>query len=476
MAIIDLRGDVARSLASIGQSIGGILDPDKASRKRFQEMLASNPALAKALGRIEREAPGTLQNILPFDIDEEIISGLAAIPPSVAELGERPVRRALTPKEEGGVLTPEVSAILGQFGVAGMVGAKPAELALEPKRVAAAEAIPQEAVTAGERRRITGLTPGQTAQDAWNTEIFNTAMDSFNALEMEEADIAVLRTKLPAVFFDEDNQRLFGQRKAIAQMQIDAQNLDRANERTDAFQRSVGARWTERTKTGTPETWKMFLFTEGMNERGKGLAAGTILPQNQTDIRLKEVADAFARADQVDKGMEEAAIKTQIGVLVGRINRRDSEGKFTNERTVRLMLLEQLNSSIIELANLTDGRVQLGKIDKSKMDFIPFVGPGNLPLTFEDTTVAPTQPGQREIGQQRDQDVTDFLDSLGQAEQPEQVEEVGPLNPQTVDMSKLPQKTRDNFIAIMNGQGTFEQLQAFDPVSAQLILDARRNR
>ena len=241
-------------------------------------------------------------------------------------------------------------------------------------------------------------------------------------------------------------------------MRIDAQNLDRANERIDASQRSVAARWTERTKTGVPETWQLFLFTQEMNDRAKGLAEGTILPQNQTDIRLMEVANAFARADQVDKITEEAGIRTQIGILIGRINKRNSEGKFANERSVRLVLLEQLNNSITELAILTDGRVQLGKIDKSKLDFIPLFGPGNLPLTFEDTTAAVVQPGQGEIGQE------------------EQTEEIGELNPQTVDMSKLPQKTRDNLIAIMNGQGTFEQLQAFDPVSAQLILDARRNR
>ena len=152
MAVIDLRGDVARSLASIGQSIGGIIDPDKASRKRFQELLASNPQLAAALGRIEREAPGTLKNILPFDIPEEVISGLVAISPSLAELQEDIRRPGLTPEAAGGELPPEVASALSEFARARTVGTTPSELALEPKRVAAAGEITQEDVTAGVRR------------------------------------------------------------------------------------------------------------------------------------------------------------------------------------------------------------------------------------------------------------------------------------------------------------------------------------
>ena len=479
--VIDLRrGGGPEAIRSIGASIGSIISsikgPDAADRKAFFKRIQDDPDTLNNFGKIARDNPGVLQQMFPFLKDEDI-EGFRNVLPTLEDLREATERPGLTPVAAGGQLTPETATALGEAARAQTVGMTPSELAIEPKKVVAAGEIPQEAVTAGLTREVTGLTPGQTAQDAWNTEIFNTAMDAFNALEMEEADVAALRAKLPSAFFDEDNQALFEQRRTIAQMQIDAQNLDRANERLGAFQRSIGARWTERTKTGTPETWRMFLFTEGMNERGKGLAEGSILPQNQTDIRLKEVADAFARADQVDKGMEEAAIKTQIGVLVGRINRRDSEGKFANERTVRLMLLEQLNSSIIELANLTDGRVQLGKIDKSKMDVIPFVGPGNLPLTFEDTTVAPAQPGQGEIGQQRDEDVINFLDSL-QGGEVERTEEIGPLNPQTVDLSQLSTESRNNLMKLANDSTgvLFQQLLEQAPRSAQEILNARRGR
>ena len=491
MAVIDLRGDVARSLARLGVSIGGIIGPNKEEKQQFRKLLATNPQLAEAFGRLERESPGTLRGIFPF-LDEEIISGFVEIPPSVKEI---------TGGIERGVLAdlpPEAKQALGEFGVTGRFGTTPSELALEPKRVAAAEAITQEDVTAGFRREVTGLTPGGESLDAFRTEIFNTAMDSFNDLGLEEKELASLRDALPAAFFDEDNQESFRQRRMIAQMQIDAQNLERANERTDAFQRGVAARWTERTKTGLPETWQLFLFTTEMNDRAKGLADGSILPQNQTDIRLMEVANAFSRADQVDKSVEEAAIRTQIRAIIDRIGQLDSEGKFKNERTVRQVLAEQLNGAFVELSILTDGRVpiRIAEIPVSKLEPVFGFGPGNKALIIRDESGAEIDIGQnverfqqgqgqeqeREISQQREvegpaeisfpQDVVDFLDSLQQVGQGE----VGPLNLETVDVSKLPEKTRNNLIAIMNGEGTFEELQAFDPVSAQLILDARRNR
>ena len=50
------------------------------------------------------------------------------------------------------------------------------------------------------------------------------------------------------------------------------------------------------------------------------------------------------------------------------------------------------------------------------------------------------------------------------------------LNFETVDASQLSPITRRNLIRIMNGEGSFEELQAFDPAGAQMILDARRNK
>ncbi|KKN23050.1 hypothetical protein LCGC14_0908930 [marine sediment metagenome] len=343
MAIIDLRGEIGSNIALIGKSIGKIISdikgPDAADRRTFFKRIQDEPDLLNNFGRIARDNPGVLQQMFPFLKDEDI-SGFESVLPTLEELQEDIQRSGLTPEVAGGELSPEVAATLSEFARARAVGTTPTGIALEPKRVAAAEAIPQADVTAGLRREVTGLTLGQESQDAWNTEIFNTAMDSFNALGMEEADVAALRDKLPAVFFDADNQEAFRQRRIIAQMQIDAQNLDRANERTDNFRRGVAARWTERTKTGLPETWQLFLFTQEMNERGKGLATGAIIPQNQTDIRLKEVAEAFSRTSQVDKIAEEAAVRTQIRAVIDRIGQLDSQGNFKNTRTVRQVLAE----------------------------------------------------------------------------------------------------------------------------------------
>ncbi len=465
MAVIDLRGSIERPLARIGGSVGQIIsqikDPGGKNRE-FRDVIRDNPQLVGVFSRMERQRPGSIKEIFPF-LNESAISAVTSAPPSPKELEEAIEIPALTPVARGGTLTPETATALGEAARAQTVGMTPSELEIEPKKVVAAGEITQADVTAGERRRVTGLTPGQTAQDAFNVKIFTNAEAGFGELGLPEQQTAALRAKLPSAYFDADNQEMFRQRKAIAQMQIDAQNLQRANERTDAFQRSVGARWTERTKTGTPETWQAFLFTQGMNERGKGLAGGSILPQNQTDIRLMEVASAFSRADQVDKSLDEAAIKTQIGALIARIEKKDSEGSFNLERTVREALLNQLNDAFVELTNLTDGRIPLSIGDiKERGPVLSVFGEGNQPLKIID-----------EAGNE-----VDFSAELpGTPPAPPSPQEgIGLLNFETVDVSSLPEKTRGNLVAIMTGEGTFEQLQAFDPASAQLILDARRNR
>ena len=472
MAVIDLRGpgspgeNLARIGAAVGRTITAIKDPHKKERKEFADLLKRNPQLVGAFSRLDRRQPGIVGEIFP-NLDEDTITAITSAPPDADELAGNLEIPVLTPEAEGGTLTPKDAKTIGEFARAARVRAKPAEIALEPKRVIGAEEVTQEDVTAGVRREVTGLTPGQTAQDAFNTEIFTTADTAFGELNLEEQEVAALRAKLPATFFDADNQRIFEQRKAIAQMQIDAQNLERANERTDAFQRSIGARWTERTKTGTPETWQLFLFTQEMNERGKGLAGGTILPQNQTDIRLMEVARSFSRADQVDKITEEAAVKTQIRALIDRIEETDRDGGMVLDRTVRQSLVEQLNDAFVELNSLTDGRIPIRRAEIPSPAEIPFT---DIRTGFgKNRRIVVTD----EAGEEIEVGAEGFLPPTREGAPAQAPLE---LNLETVDASKLSPITRRNLIKIMNGEGTFEELQAFDPASAQMILDARRGR
>lgn len=469
MAVIDLRRggigeSIGRILSTVGQTIGTVKDPNKKERKEFSDALRNNPALAGALSRIERDSPGFLEENFDF-LDEDVMSSIRAIPPSAAERLEDIQIPALTPVGEGGTLTPEIAEMLGQFGVTGALGTTPAGAVLEPKRVEAARVIPQEAVTAGLEREVRGLTPGQQAQDEFNLEIFNTANAAFDDLELTDQKKASLRAKLSSVFFDADVAESFRQRKAIAQMQLDAANIDRAAERLEAFERSQAARWVAITNIGTPETWQLFFFNREANERARGFLDGSVTPENENDIRLFEVATAFARADQVDKIVQESAARTQIRNIIERISRVDRDGKFVNERSVRLALAEQLNAAFIELSSLTDGReaVRVAEIPKSRFDVVPFLGPGNKPLIVRDALGNEIDIGQNVQGQEPEGSVEE-------------------LNFSTVDVSRLPTITRDNLRAIMAGEtpeeraALFEQLREFDPASAQLIIDARRNR
>ena len=462
MAVIDLRGEIGSNIALIGKSIGKIISdikgPDAKNRRAFFQRIEEEPELFGEFGKIARDNPGTLQQMFPFLQDEDIENFRSTLP-SLADLQEGIERPGLTPVTEGGTLTQETATALGESLRAQRADLTASELALVPKEVIAATGISQEDVTAGAVRDVTGLTPGQTAQDKFNLEIFNTANEAFDKLGLDEKQAATLRDKLPARFFDADNQLAFERRKEIAQMQIDAQNLERANERTDNFRRGVAARWTERTKTGLPETWQLFLFDRDVNSKAKALATGAAVPENESDIRLLEVAQAFARADQVDKITEEAAVRTQIRAIIDRIGQLDPEGKFKNGRTVRQVLAEQLNNAFVELSILTDDQVpiRIAEIPVSKAEFLPFFGPGNKSLVIRD-----------EVGEEIDFSEEGFGEVTTESG-------TGELNFETVDVSRLSAESRNNLAKLMQG-ASFEELQRQAPRSAQEILDAVRNR
>ncbi|KKL16039.1 hypothetical protein LCGC14_2499590, partial [marine sediment metagenome] len=441
MAVIDLRGDVARSLASLGVSVGGIISPHKKEKKEFRNLIARNPQLVGAFSRMERQSPGAVREIFPF-LDEEMITSITSAPPSPEELGEAIEIPALIPVEQGGTLTPEAAETLGKFAVTERFGTTPAAAALEPKRVIAAEAIPQEAVTAGLRREVTGLTTGQRAQDEFNTEIFNVAMDSFNALGLEEADAAALRDKLPATFFDADAKLAHERRLEITNLQITAQTIDRANERLDAFRMGVASRWVNKTNVGLPETWQLFLYSKDANDRAKLLQSRADVPENESDISLLEVADAFARAKDADKIIEQAAANRQIPILIERIEKRDSDGNYVLERSVRVALVEQLNFVYMEASALSEGRLPFRKAE------IPAAGRffgKNKALVVLDESGQEIEQSARRLEELREQATQAPLE----------------LNLETVDASRLSPITRRNLIKIMNGEGTFEELQAF---------------
>ena len=455
MAVIDLRGSIEGPLARIGGGIGQIITaikgPDAAARKAFFKNIQDDPDLLNNFSKIARDNPGVLQQIFPFLRDEDVASFMDVLP-TLEDLREDIERPGLTPETAGGELPPEVASAIGEFARARTVGTTPTGLALEPKRVAAAEAIPQEAVTAGLRREVTGvtpLTPAQEAEETFRAEIFNLATDALEKIPLEDREKAAIRDKLPELFFDVDRLQLFKDRKALAEMQIDAQTLDRARERMESQERAIAAKWVSDTGVGLPETWQLFLFTREMNDRAKGLAAETprILPQNDTDIRLMEVARAFDQVGQAEKITAGASIEKQIGIIIDRINEADDFGVFALEGSVREFYKDLLNSKFIELNIVSEGGIpiRIAEIKKTRFGF------GDEALIIMDESGQPIE---------------------GFEETPAPPE----LNFQTVDASQLSSNDRDNLVRLMNGEGTMEELLRDAPLSAQRILDARRNK
>jgi len=479
MAIIDLRGpgsipdSITRLGAAAASVITSIKGPDAKNRRAFFRRIEEEPELFNEFGKIARDNPGALQQMFPFLKDEDIEEFRATLP-SLQDLEDAVARPPLTPVAKGGTLTPETGTALGESLRAERAGLTAAELALVPKEVIAAGAIPQADVTAGLRRDITGLTPGQSSQDKFNAEIFNTAFKAFENLGLEEKQLAALRDKLPSVFRDADVQQLFTQRLKLAQMQIDAANIDRVRERVDASERAIAARWVATTNVGVPETWQQFLFDIESNKRAKALDSGEIEVEGEADVRLMEVAIAFKRGDQVDKIVQESAIDVQIRAILTRIGAVDRDGEFANTRSVRQSLTEMLNRKYVEISLLTDNRVpiRIGEIPKA------FFGEGNRSLVIRDELGEEIDPSPQRLEELRIQESQDIEEAVRQSvEFGESAveEEAATLNFETVDVSQLSTNDRDNLIRLVNGEGTMEELLRDAPLSAQRILDARRN-
>ncbi len=450
--VIDLRrGGGPEAIRSIGASIGSIISsikgPDAADRKAFFKRIQDDPDTLNNFGKIARDNPGVLQQMFPFLKDEDI-EGFRNVLPTLEDLREDIERPGLTPEVAGGELPPEIATTLSEFARARGVGAKPSEVALEPKRVVAAGEITQPEVTAGLRREVTGRDP-LTAEETFQASIFNLATDALEKIPLEEREKAAIRDKLPELFFDADRLQLFDDRKALAEMQIDAATIDRARERMESQERAIAAKWVSDTGVGLPETWQLFLFSRGMNDRAKGLAAQPprTLPQNDTDIRLMEVARAFEQVGQAEKITAGASIERQIGIIIDRINEADDFGVFALEESVREFYKDLLNSKFIELNIVSDERIPI-RVAEIKGTFLGF---GDQALIIRDESGQPIE---------------------GFEETPVPSE----LNLQTVDASQLSSNDRDNLVRLMNGEGTMEELLRDAPLSAQRILDARRNK
>ena len=449
--VIDLRGSIEGPLGRVGTSIGKIISaikgPDAADRKAFFKRIQDDPELLNTFGKITRDNPDVLQGMFPFLRDEDI-EGFRGVLPTLEDLREATERPGLTPVAAGGTLTPETATALGEAARARTVGTTPSALALEPKRVVAAGEITQPEVTAGLRREVTGRDP-LTAEETFQASIFNLATSALEDIPLEEKEKAAIRDKLPELFFDADRLQLFDDRKALAEMQIDAATVDRARERMESQERAISAKWVSDTGVGLPETWQLFLFSRGMNDRAKGLAAQPprTLPQNDTDIRLMEVARAFEQVGQAEKITAGASIERQIGIIIDRINEADDFGVFALEESVREFYKDLLNSKFIELNIVSDERIPI-RVAEIKGTFLGF---GDQALIIRDESGQPIE---------------------GFEETPAPSE----LNFETVDASQLNSNDRDNLVRLVNGEGSMEELLRDAPLSAQRILDARRNK
>lgn len=519
--IVVRTGGAGEALASIGQSLQGILDPDKERREQFEQFLASDPNNVTAFAEQLRLNPGLADSVFSF-VPKEMIESIVATP------------RTSTQEIEGATseflagAPPDVQEAFGQFTAAAQAGTDPKRIATLGQELAARIAAIKEpgVARAGALRELTGLTPGQLTEDALNEELNTRASELFEGFDADEQNRTALRAALEAALVDDDLALQHSRRVQLAEIAASATNSSAAARAEEARQQNEAIRMVERTNVGTADSWQRYLFDLGLNRRGRTLLqqvrSGALPPGNlstepttdpqtgevigPSDRELFNMANAQANRLANDRVGELLSQNTLIDNIITDIERPTPGGGRVMSRSGRQFAVQRLNSLMLQLHNQYGDDIPLFTafitrngplrfLDESGVELEtgnPFEGPNifqrtiegllNLipggrgqrpPIPEEPEPPAPGASVERQPGEQSPAEqaraATEQAQEATQASP--DLSGLPPIDTTNVDMAGLSAESRNNLIAIQEGRGTFKQLMELSPREALFILD-----
>lgn len=304
-----------QNIASLGQAIADIINPNVEFQDQLKKAVAANPDLARELAALDRDNPGFLEKLGAGKIGENI-KGTA---PSFSELLQGAARKgfaALPPDEQQAWATSRA------------LGTTPTGLALEgPTAKAVGKTVKEQPdlVQGRAEQVITGQTKGQRAQESLDLTLYGLANAWLGTQNLDAQAAAGARAKIPGVFDRED---------MLLRAQLEA-SLYGARTTTD-FQESLARlnqadaqRWAQNTGVGTPADWMAFLYGD---------------PSKLDPKTVQKLTDAQNSISLEHKAVEYASTANRIAQTVDRINKT---GKFAKtditdeERSFFVSLLQR---------------------------------------------------------------------------------------------------------------------------------------
>lgn len=372
--IVVRTGGAGAALASIGQTIGQLADPDKEKREAFEAFLASDPNAVTALAEQIRLNPALAETVFDF-VPQETLAAIAATPRTSVQEIEGAAADFLAGA------SPDIQEAFGQFTAAARAGTDPKRIATLGQELAARIAAFKEpgVARAGAIRDITGALPGQFAADAIDAELGTEALDIFQSFTGAERERTVLRTALEGALVDSDLALQHARRRELAQIAAAATNSNAAARAEEARQQAEAIRMVERTNIGTAEAWQQYLFNVGLNRRGRTILqqvrSGALNPADvntqpeldpttgevigPSDKELFDMASAQANRLAQDKIGELLSQNTLIDAIITDIERERPDGGKLMSRSGRQFATDRLNALMIQIHNETGGDVPL---------------------------------------------------------------------------------------------------------------------
>ncbi len=528
--IVVRTGGAGEALASIGQTIGQLADPDREKREQFERFLISDPGNVAALAEQIRLNPALAETIFDF-VPEETLAAIRATPrTSIQEI------EGATADFLAGA-PPDVQDIFGRFTAAAMANTNPKEIATLGQELAARLAAIKEpgVARAGAIRDITGLTPGQLSGDAIDAELNTRALGLFQGFEGPSQDRTALRNSLEAALVDSDLALQHVRRRELALIGIDAGSQAISDRAEEARQQAEAIDMVAQTNIGTSAGWQVYLFNLGFNRRGRTLLqqvrSGGEDPSNlsvepaidpqtgevlgPSDRDLFEMANAQANRLVNDKIGDLLSQNSLIDAQITDIERERPGGGKLMSRSGRQFAVSRLNSLMLQLHNQYPNEIPLFTsfitrngplrwLDEAGVELetgnpfampnffqrtiegiMNFIGGGQRPPIPEDVP-EPAAPGpsvQRAPLEERQIPGSPGAQSPAEqaraaTEQAQAVTRVSPdlsglppIDTTNVNIAELSPEGRNNVIVIQEGRGTFKQLMELSPREAILILE-----
>lgn len=324
----DIGGQIAKSLSSLGSSIGHIANPQLEWHQKIRDAIAQNPEITQHLADFAYQNPDTFKQyagVLPPDVMKLV----GNTTPSFGAFKEHFARVGLskmTDQEKTDISTARAFGTtvhgMKEEEKAGVVSTQ------TPEQVA------PDIASQGAAKEMLGARPKEAiAQDTTaqlHGELVQNTLDYYNGMTKEQRD-KVAPLGIPDLMADRHFQEEMDYRERV----FAARDKDRVKDSQDRLEEADAIHMSQLTGAGDPKTWRAFRDDPQMQQRASDLASGKIVSQTPDDQKLLQVYHANQQVGQMfdDKGVNQrakltAGYKRDIDMYMDKLS---GKGRYKND-------------------------------------------------------------------------------------------------------------------------------------------------